>query len=70
MTSTEKAKPATAETVNGLRKVEQLGGGLNLKNTLSDDISQPETAMSAALREAARRKAGARSPNSHGGIGR
>ncbi len=51
------AKPATAETVNGLRNVEQLGGRLNSENTLYDDTSQPETALAAAFREAARRKA-------------
>jgi hypothetical protein len=30
MASTETAKPATAETVNGLRNIEQLGGRLDL----------------------------------------
>jgi hypothetical protein len=28
-----KAKPATAETVNGLRKIELLGGGLDTENS-------------------------------------
>ena len=31
--SPETAKPATAETVNGLRKIEQLGSGLNSQNS-------------------------------------
>ena len=59
MASTEKAKPATASAVSELRNSEQLGGRL-VENTLPEDNSQSETAMSAALREAARRKAGAR----------
>ncbi len=53
MASPHTAKPGTAETVNGLRNVEQLGGQLDLENTLSDDISQPET----VFRNAVRRKA-------------
>lgn len=32
MISSDATKPATADTVNGLRKVEQLGGELNDKN--------------------------------------
>ena len=50
------AKPATAETVNGLRKIEQLGGQLDLENIPSIDGSQAETALSAALREALARR--------------
>ena len=39
MVRPDTAKPATAETVNGLRIVEQLRGRLDLENALSDDIS-------------------------------
>jgi hypothetical protein len=33
MASAETAKPATADTVNGLRNIEQLGGGLDLTDS-------------------------------------
>jgi len=33
MASPETAKPATAETVNGLRNIEQLGGRLDLTDS-------------------------------------
>jgi hypothetical protein len=36
----DKAKPATAETVNGLRKIEQLGGGLDAENSLDLEAMQ------------------------------
>lgn len=34
------AKPATAETVNGLRNSDQLGGKIRFKNTLLDQQKQ------------------------------
>jgi hypothetical protein len=36
----ETAKPATAETVNGLRNSDQLGGKIRFKNTLLDQQTQ------------------------------
>lgn len=57
MGSLHTAKPATAETVNGLQNIEQLAGQLDPENTFSDHASQPETALAAAFREAARRRA-------------
>jgi len=58
MASPHTAKRATAETVNALRNSEQLGGQLEIVNTPSDNTSQPETALAAALREAVRRLVG------------
>jgi hypothetical protein len=51
------AKPATALHGEPAPNFEQLRGRLGSGNTLSDNTSQPETALAAAFREAARRKA-------------
>jgi hypothetical protein len=40
MNPSKKTKPATAETVNGPRKSEQLGSGLNLSNNPKPDQLQ------------------------------
>jgi hypothetical protein len=48
------AKPATAPHGEPASNLEQL---LEIENTPSENNSQPETALAAAFREAARRKA-------------
>jgi hypothetical protein len=40
MTSPDTAKPATAETVNGLRNSDQLGGQIRFQNSLLDHQAQ------------------------------
>jgi hypothetical protein len=57
MASLHTAKPATARHGEPASNFEQLGGELETENTLSNNIPQPETALAAAFREAARRKA-------------
>ena len=57
MAASNTAKPATAQDGEPASNCEQLGGQLKLENALPDDTLQPETALAAAFREAARWKA-------------
>jgi len=54
MKPSDTAKPATAETVNGLRISEQLVGQLEIISMPSQSFAQPETALASAFRDALR----------------
>jgi hypothetical protein len=56
MPQSDTAKPATALHGEPASHFERLGGELEIENTLSDNISQPETALAAAFRKAAARQ--------------